>query len=65
MLGNKAQRVTDFIDELSGVFFRIMAFIIKLALLGVLGAIAFTTGQYGVASLKQLGLLVGVFYLSC
>ncbi len=30
MLGDKAQRVTVFIDELSGVFFRIMAFIIKL-----------------------------------
>ncbi|KMZ13711.1 Na+/H+-dicarboxylate symporter [Candidatus Burkholderia humilis] len=65
MFGDKAQRVTVFIDELSGVFFRIMAFIIKLAPLGVLGAIAFTTGQYGVASLKQLGLLVVVFYTSC
>jgi aerobic C4-dicarboxylate transport protein len=65
MLGDKAQRVTVFIDELSGVFFRIMGFIIKLAPLGVLGAIAFTTGQYGVASLKQLGLLVVVFYASC
>jgi aerobic C4-dicarboxylate transport protein len=31
----------------------------------VLGAIAFTTGKYGVASLKQLGYLVAVFYLSC
>ncbi|MHA7185189.1 cation:dicarboxylate symporter family transporter, partial [Burkholderia pseudomallei] len=30
-----------------------------------LGAIAFTTGKYGVASLKQLGLLVIVFYASC
>ncbi|MDC6131545.1 cation:dicarboxylase symporter family transporter, partial [Burkholderia gladioli] len=27
--------------------------------------IAFTTGKYGVASLKQLGLLVAVFYVSC
>ncbi|KNH06732.1 Na+/H+-dicarboxylate symporter [Candidatus Burkholderia brachyanthoides] len=63
--GDKAQRVTVFIDELSTVFFRIMEFIIKLAPLGVLGAIAFTTGQYGVASLKQLGLLVAVFYVSC
>jgi aerobic C4-dicarboxylate transport protein len=65
LLGNKAQRVSNLIDELSQVFFRVMGFIIKLAPLGVLGAIAFTTGTYGVESLKQLGMLVLVFYVSC
>jgi aerobic C4-dicarboxylate transport protein len=65
LLGERAQRVNALIDELSGVFFRVMGFIIKLAPLGVLGAIAFTTGKYGVASLKQLGMLVVVFYASC
>ena len=65
LLGDKAQRVNSLIEELSHVFFRIIGFIIKLAPLGVLGAIAFTTGKYGVASLKQLGYLVAVFYLSC
>ncbi|OAJ58463.1 C4-dicarboxylate transporter DctA [Paraburkholderia ginsengiterrae] len=65
LLGNKAQRVSSLIDELSQVFFRVMSFIIKLAPLGVLGAIAFTTGTYGVESLKQLGMLVLVFYASC
>ncbi|WP_175721053.1 C4-dicarboxylate transporter DctA [Burkholderia anthina] len=65
LLGDKAQRVNSLIEELSHVFFRIIGFIIKLAPLGVLGAIAFTTGKYGVSSLKQLGYLVAVFYLSC
>lgn len=65
LLGAKAQKVSGLIDELSQVFFRVMSFIIKLAPLGVLGAIAFTTGTYGVASLEQLGLLVVVFYASC
>ena len=65
LLGKRAQRVSGLIDELSQVFFRVMGFIIKLAPLGVLGAIAFTTGTYGVASLKQLGMLVLVFYASC
>ncbi|MFT4069478.1 C4-dicarboxylate transporter DctA [Paraburkholderia sp.] len=65
LLGKRAQRVSGLIDELSQVFFRVMSFIIKLAPLGVLGAIAFTTGTYGVESLKQLGMLVLVFYLSC
>ncbi|NVI02660.1 C4-dicarboxylate transporter DctA [Paraburkholderia youngii] len=65
LLGKRAQRVSGLIDELSQVFFRVMGFIIKLAPLGVLGAIAFTTGTYGVESLKQLGMLVLVFYASC
>ncbi|CAJ9329744.1 C4-dicarboxylate transporter DctA [Burkholderia pseudomallei] len=65
LLGEKAKRVNTLIDEFAQVFFRVMGFIIKLAPLGVLGAIAFTTGKYGVASLKQLGFLVIVFYASC
>ncbi|KVE39773.1 C4-dicarboxylate transporter DctA [Burkholderia sp. TSV86] len=65
LLGDKAKHVNVLIDEFAHVCFRVMSFIIKLAPLGVLGAIAFTTGKYGVASLKQLGLLVIVFYASC
>ncbi|MGN9493393.1 cation:dicarboxylate symporter family transporter, partial [Escherichia coli] len=63
--GERAQRVNRLIEELSQLFFRIMGYIVKLAPLGVLGAIAFTTGKYGVASLEQLGMLVLVFYASC
>ena len=65
LLGDKVKRVNGLIDELAQTFFRVMGFIIKLAPLGVLGAIAFTTGTYGVASLKQLSLLVLIFYASC
>ena len=65
LLGDKAKSVSRLIDDLAQVFFRLMGFIIKLAPLGVLGAIAFTTGKYGVASLKQLSLLVLIFYASC
>ncbi|MBN3759084.1 C4-dicarboxylate transporter DctA [Paraburkholderia sp. Tr-20389] len=65
LLGPRVRHVNSLIDELAQVFFRVMSFIIKLAPLGVLGAIAFTTGTYGVASLKQLGMLVVVFYASC
>jgi aerobic C4-dicarboxylate transport protein len=39
-----------------------MGLLIKLAPLGVLGAIAFTVGKYGIGSLKQLGMLVVLFY---
>lgn len=62
MLGDKGQRVSGFIDELAHVMFKIMGIIIKLAPLGVLGAIAFTVGKYGIGSLKQLGTLVVLFY---
>ena len=46
------------------VLFKAMMFIVRLAPLGVLGAIAFTVGKYGVGSLRQLGYLVGLFYLA-
>ncbi|GAB3627136.1 C4-dicarboxylate transporter DctA [Pandoraea terrae] len=65
LIGEKGRPVARFIDDLGQVFFRVMGFIIKLAPLGVLGAVAFTTAKYGVTSLKQLGLLVLVFYASC
>src|SRR5262249_30919375 len=49
----------------SHAFFKMISFVIKLAPLGVLGAVAFTVGKYGIASLKQLGFLVLIFYVTC
>ncbi|MEQ1682235.1 MAG: C4-dicarboxylate transporter DctA [Burkholderiaceae bacterium] len=62
LIGARGKAVAAFVDDLSHVLFKIMGIIIKLAPLGVLGAIAFTVGKYGVGSLKQLGLLVVLFY---
>ena len=62
MLGERAQAVSGFVDQLGQVLFKIMGIIIRLAPLGVLGAIAFTVGKYGLGSLKQLGMLVVLFY---
>jgi aerobic C4-dicarboxylate transport protein len=64
ILGAPFKPVTHFIEQISHVLFKIMFFIVKLAPLGVLGAIAFTVGKYGLGSLKQLGYLVGTFYLA-
>ena len=64
MLGERGKPVATMIDVTSLVLFKIMGIIIKLAPLGVLGAIAFTVGKYGVGSLKQLGMLVSLFYAS-
>ncbi|CAA2109480.1 C4-dicarboxylate transporter DctA [Variovorax paradoxus] len=62
LLGERGKPVAAVIDATSLVLFKIMGIIIKLAPLGVLGAIAFTVGQYGIGSLKQLGMLVALFY---
>lgn len=62
MLGERGKHVGNFIEDLSHVLFKAMGIIIKLAPLGVLGAIAFTVGKYGIGSLKQLGMLVVLFY---
>ncbi|AOV03996.1 C4-dicarboxylate transporter DctA [Delftia tsuruhatensis] len=64
MLGERGAPVHALIDTLSNVLFKIMGILIKLAPLGVLGAIAFTVGQYGIGSLKQLGMLVLLFYVA-
>lgn len=64
LLGGPARPITSFIEQVSHVLFKMMFFIVKLAPLGVLGAIAFTVGKYGIGSLKQLGFLVAVFYLA-
>jgi hypothetical protein len=50
------------VADLAQVLFKIMGILIKLAPLGVLSAIAFTVGKYGLGSLKQLGMLVALFY---
>ncbi|MFT3803307.1 MAG: C4-dicarboxylate transporter DctA [Burkholderiaceae bacterium] len=64
LLGDKAKGVAALIDQLSLVLFKIMGILIKLAPLGVLGAIAFTVGRYGIGSLRQLGMLVVLYYVA-
>jgi len=64
MLGQRGAPVAAFVDTLGHVLFKVMGILIKLAPLGVLGAIAFTVAKYGLGSLKQLGMLVALFYAS-
>jgi len=64
LLGDRVKPLADLVDMTALALFKIMGIIIKLAPLGVLGAIAFTVGKYGIGSLKQLGMLVGLFYVA-
>jgi aerobic C4-dicarboxylate transport protein len=63
-LGEYGKPLAHSIERITGVLFKVIGFIVKLAPLGVLGAIAFTVGKYGIGSLKQLGYLVLLFYFA-
>ena len=62
--GEKGKQVTSLIDAVATVLFKAMGLIVRVAPLGVLGAVAYTVGRYGVGSLKQLLSLVALFYVS-
>jgi aerobic C4-dicarboxylate transport protein len=47
------------------VLFRIVGFIMRVAPIGAFGAMAFTIGKYGLASLAKLGYLMACFYATC
>ena len=57
--------VVGFINKISHALFGIVETIMKLAPIGAFGAMAFTIGKYGVASLMPLASLMGSFYLTC
>ena len=62
LLGERGKPLADSLERITEVLFKIVGFIVRLAPLGVLGAVAFTVGRYGIGSLKQLSLLVILFY---
>jgi aerobic C4-dicarboxylate transport protein len=64
LAGEKGQQVTSLIDAVSTILFRMMGLIVRVAPLGVLGAVAYTVGRYGIGSLKQLVSLVALVYVS-
>jgi len=64
-LGDKGRPVTDGIDRLAQVLFRIVGMIMHVAPLGAFGAMAFTIGSFGVQTLAQLGALIASFWLTC
>ncbi|MFO1210392.1 MAG: C4-dicarboxylate transporter DctA [Amaricoccus sp.] len=64
LVGERGKPVAEMIERVTEVLFRIIGFIVRLAPLGVFGAIAYTVGKYGVGSLQQLGMLVVLYYAS-
>jgi aerobic C4-dicarboxylate transport protein len=64
-LGGRGDDLFRIIERLSAVLFRIVGFIMRLAPIGALGAMAFTIGKYGVGTLLSLGKLMACFYGTC
>jgi len=63
--GESGRAVTRLIEQISHGLFIVVGFIMKVAPIGALGAMAFTIGKYGIGSLAQLAQLMGAFYLTC
>jgi aerobic C4-dicarboxylate transport protein len=64
-LGERAKVVVNLLDEVSHILFKVIGFIMKVAPIGAFGAMAFTIGQYGIASLIPLSKLLLCFYITC
>lgn len=64
-IGDKALPLVKGIQSFESALFAVLKIIMKVAPLGALGAMAFTIGKYGVASLQQLGQLMIAFYITC
>ena len=63
--GARGRPVVNLIESLSQAFFRIVGYIMHFAPIGAFGAIAFTVGEFGTASLLSLGELILEFFLVC
>ncbi|HEX4408082.1 MAG TPA: cation:dicarboxylase symporter family transporter [Xanthobacteraceae bacterium] len=64
-LGERGRPMIEMIEITKLTVFNIVGWIMVLAPLGAMGAIAFTVGKFGVGSLYSLGALVAEFYFTC
>ena len=64
-LGERGRPFLQMLDIASHSLFGIVGYIMKVAPIGAFGAMAFTIGKYGVASLISLGKLLLTFYVTC
>lgn len=64
-LRERGRVLLEVIEQVSQVLFGIVGIIMRVAPLGAFGAMAFTVGKYGVASLLPLANLMAAFYTTC
>jgi aerobic C4-dicarboxylate transport protein len=63
-VGERGAPVLGFLQSLTNPIFKLVEILMKAAPVGAFGAMAFTIGKYGIASVLNLAMLVGTFYLT-
>lgn len=63
-LGDRCKPLVTLLDSLTQAVFGVVNILMRLAPIGAFGAMAFTIGKYGLASLGPLAKLIGTFYLT-
>ena len=63
-VGERGSRLASLIDELGQLLFRMIEYLMRLAPLGALGAMAFAISKFGLGTLAGLGQLIACFYLT-
>jgi len=63
-LGPRCRPLLDVVDALTQAVFKVVAIVMKFAPIGAFGAMAFTVGKYGIASLGPLAKLIVTFYIT-
>jgi aerobic C4-dicarboxylate transport protein len=64
-VGPKGEPITEGLQAVTQVLFKMIAFAMYVAPIGAFGAMGFTVGRFGPASLLALGNLVLMFYVLC
>jgi aerobic C4-dicarboxylate transport protein len=62
--GPRCKPLVDLFDGLTHAVFGVVNIVMRAAPIGAFGAMAFTVGKYGIASLGPLAKLIGTFYLT-
>jgi aerobic C4-dicarboxylate transport protein len=65
LVGPKCKPVVILFDAMTHAVFGVINIVMKLAPIGAFGAMAFTVGRYGIASLGPLAKLIAIFYVTC
>ena len=63
-LGSRCKPLVELFDALSAAVFGVVNILMKFAPVGAFGAMAFTVGKYGLASLGPLAKLIGTFWIT-
>lgn len=64
-VGPRGEPMIEMIEITKETVFKIIGYVMWLAPIGAMGAIGYTVGKFGVASLVSLGAMVAEFYLTC